>query len=120
MRILVIDDEVEVADLLAHAVSSEGHEAMVAHDGEEGLAALGRYRPDAVFLDVAMPGMTGIEVLRSIRATDPALPVVLITGRADRDDIEEARRLGVSEVIEKPDVLRNLAEAFSALRTHQG
>jgi len=120
MRILVIDDEVEVANLLADAIRSEGHETTVAHGGQEGLAVLGRQRPDAVFLDVSMPEMSGIEVLRRIRSTDPALPVVLITGRAVPDELEEARRLGISEVIQKPDILKNLTAAFNALRTHRG
>jgi len=116
MRILVIDDEVAVADLLADAVRSEGHDTTVAHDGEAGLALLSRERPDAVFLDVAMPGMDGIEVLRRIRAGDSSLPVVLITGRADAEELDEARRLGVSEVIYKPDILTHLTAAFTTLR----
>ncbi len=116
MRILVIDDEVNVANLLADAVRTAGHESLVALDGEDGLACLRRERPDAVFLDVWMPTMSGIEVLRRIRATEPALPVVLITGHAGPQDLDEARHLGISEVIEKPHILTNLTSALEAVR----
>jgi CheY-like chemotaxis protein len=115
MRILVIDDEVAVADLLADAVELAGHESTIAHDGTEGLDAIDRDRPDAVFLDVSMPGMSGIEVLRRIRADDANLPVVLLTGHARPSELEEAQRLGVAEIVEKPYILSNLPGAFAAL-----
>ena len=115
MRILIVDDEKAVANLLADAIQVQGHQATVVHRGDEALAALARQRPDAVFLDVLMPGMSGVEVLRRIRATDRALPVILITGHAKEEEIEEARRLGVSEIIEKPFILNNLSEALGSL-----
>ena len=115
MRILIVDDEAAVANLLADAIQIQGHEATVVHRGEEALALLARERPDAVFLDVLMPGMNGVEVLRLIRATDPVLPVILITGHARDEELDEARRLGVSEIIEKPFILNNLSEALGAL-----
>lgn len=120
MRILVIDDEVEVANLLAEALARDGHETTVVHAGEEGLAALRRARPDAVFLDVSMPGMSGVEVLRRIRETDPGLPVVLVTGHADSDELARARRLGVTGVIHKPNILTHLTDALDALRSRRG
>ncbi len=120
MRILVIDDEAAVASLLAEAVQSQGHEPTVAHDGREGLSRFSQQRPDAVFLDISMPDMSGIEVLRRIRAIDSVLPVVLITGHARPEDLDEARRLGISEVIEKPHILKNLTEAVAALKGRSG
>ena len=62
-----------------------------------------------------MPGMTGIEVLRAIRAVDPALPVILVTGHATAGEIEQARRLGVTEVVEKPYILNEFAAALSRI-----
>ena len=115
MSILIVDDEIEVASLLADAVKSQGHEVMVAHDGEEGLALLRQFRPEAVFLDVQMPEMSGIELLRRIRRTDPTLPVVLITGHAATAELEEARQLGVTAIIQKPDILTRLREALDGL-----
>src|SRR5437773_10139486 len=70
-------------------------------------------RPDAVLLDVRMPTMNGIEVLRRIRTIDQALPVIIITGLATPSEIAKARELGVTEVIEKSYVLRNFSESLA-------
>jgi two-component system OmpR family response regulator len=115
MEILVVDDEVAVANFLAEAIRGQGHTVTVTHRGEEAIELLAQRRPDAVFLDVLMPEMSGVEVLRRIRAVDPTLPVILITGHAREDELEEARRLGVSEVIEKPFILTHLGAALGAL-----
>jgi DNA-binding response OmpR family regulator len=112
VRILIIDDEILVAGLLADAVSSQGHEVTVATDGEEGLALLGQIRPDALFLDVKLGELSGIEVLRQLRRSDTALPVILITGNAVADQLDEVRRLGVTEIIEKPFLLTQLDGAL--------
>ena len=117
MRILIVDDELHVAIVLAESVRLQGHEAIVARSGQEGLALLDQTAPDAVFLDIVMPKLSGIEVLRRIRETHPSLPVIVITGRASSKQIDEARRLGVSDVIEKPPALRNLDEALQSLKT---
>jgi two-component system OmpR family response regulator len=119
MRILVIDDESAVADLLADALRQDGHDPTVAASGELGLVAMEEMHPDAVFLDVVMPDMSGIEVLRRIRALHPSLPVVLITGNAEAAEIREARRLGISEVIEKPEILNGVTEVFADLERNQ-
>jgi CheY-like chemotaxis protein len=112
VRILIIDDEILVARLLADAVSSQGHEVTVATDGEEGLALLRRIRPDALFLDVKLGELSGIEILRQIRRSDTQLPVILITGNALADQLDEARRLGVTEIVEKPFLLTQLDGAL--------
>src|SRR5262245_17152550 len=109
MKILIIDDEVHVAGMLAEAVSKEGYAVTVASDGEEGLVLIARNRPDAVFLDVVLGEMSGIDVLRQIRRTDPNLPVILITGHADPNQLAEARRLGVTDIVEKPFLLNQLS-----------
>lgn len=115
MRIMIVDDEVYVAKMLAESVSLQGHEVIVAGSGQEGLFLLGQGPVDAVFLDIVMPRVSGIEVLRRIRETQPALPVIVITGNASANEINEARRLGVTDVIEKPFGLRNLTEALETL-----
>ena len=114
MRILLIEDEQTVAGLLADAVAAEGHETIVAYTGPEGLAYLGRC-PDVVFLDVRLPEMSGIEVLRRIRATHPELPVVRGTGNAEESELEEARRLGVAGIVEKPSILKKVGEVLTRL-----
>ncbi len=79
-RILVIDDEPEVRDTLAEMLRSLGHVVTTAASGAEGLARLEAGWPEAVFTDLGMPGMTGWEVCRAVKATSPATPVILVTG----------------------------------------
>jgi DNA-binding response OmpR family regulator len=115
VKILIIDDEIQVAELLAAAVTQQGHDAMVAHNGKQGLALLARERPDAVFLDIKMQELDGIDVLRRLRSMDATLPVIVITGHAEPSQLDEARRLGVTEVLKKPFILNRLAGALAGL-----
>lgn len=115
MKILIVDDEVQVAKLLAESVRIQGHEAVVAFSGAEGLALLEQKQPDAVFLDIIMPEMSGIEVLRRIRETRRSLPVIVITGRASPAQIDEAKRLGITDCIQKPFILKHLNHALGRL-----
>ena len=112
MRILVIDDERLVGDVIAEALRLEDHDVVVACSGEEGLRVIAQNPPDAVFLDVVMPGMDGIEVLRAIREWHLRLPVIILSGWVSPCQLEEARRLGVTDVISKPVPLQNLARAL--------
>lgn len=112
MRVLVIDDEPLVADVIAEALRLEGNDVVVASSGKEGLRVIAENRPDAVFLDIIMPGMDGIEVLRAIREWHLRLPVIILSGQVSQSQLEEARRLGVTEVISKPAPLNNLARAL--------
>lgn len=115
MRILVVDDEVLVASTLAEAVRSQGHDVMVAHDAEEALVMLTHSRPDAMLLDIALGELSGVDLLRRLRKMDSRLPVVVITGHASDQELDEARRLGVVDIVEKPVFLNRLTEAISAL-----
>jgi two-component system cell cycle response regulator len=117
MKILVIEDDVPVAELLAHAIQSEGHEAMVAVTPRVGLELLDREHPDGVLLDMVLPEVSGLDVLRHIRSRSPHLPVVIITGLATPEQTAEARRLGVTDVIEKPLLLKQLSTALGSLRS---
>jgi DNA-binding NtrC family response regulator len=113
MKLLLIEDDVRVAQILSEAFVADGHETTLRHTGEDGLAYLSRERPDAVVLDIRLPTMGGIAVLRQIRSTDPTLPVIIMTGLATPGEIAEARRLGVAEIIEKPEVLKRFSEALA-------
>jgi DNA-binding response OmpR family regulator len=119
MRILIVEDAVHVAKLLAESIRLQGHEAIVARSGWEGLALLQQKPPDAVFLDIVMPGVSGLDVLRHIRETHPTLPVIVITGSASLEDIDEVRRLGVTEIIEKPFALKQLDDALGNLQAEK-
>ncbi len=116
MKILIVDDEVHVANLLAESVRLQGHETVVATSGAEGLTLVEQAHPDAVFLDIVMPEVGGIEILRRIRQVHPALPVIVITGHASPAQVEEARRLGVTDCIEKPFVLNHVNRALGSIK----
>src|SRR3989449_8513197 len=113
MKLLLIEDDTHVAQVLAEAFRADGHETTVSHSGEDGLAHLTRERPDAVVLDVRLPSMNGVAVLRQIRSTDPDLPVIIITGLASPGEIAEARRLGVTEIIQKPEILKHFSASLA-------
>ena len=116
MRILIVEDDVPVATLLAESVRLQGHEALVARSGREALSFLDQRSADAIFLDIVMPDVSGIEVLRRVRQTQPALPVIVITGDASPEQVEEARRLGATDILEKPFGLKVLGETLRKLR----
>ena len=115
MRILIIEDEPTVADLVAEALAHQGHQTTVALAGAEGLERIVADPPDAVFLDIVMPGLSGVGVLREIRRRVPRLPVIVLSGHANSQELDEARRLGVTDIVPKPWALHHLGEALRTL-----
>jgi signal transduction histidine kinase len=102
LRCLVVDDDEAVASALADLLASDGHEATVVSHGAEALRLVGRQPPDIVFSDLAMPDMSGWELARAVKATAPALPVVLITGLGVELSPEQCRASHVDAVLAKP------------------
>ncbi len=115
MEILIVDDEPQVAEVLAKSLGRDGHRTSVAHSGREALRLLAECQPDALFLDVSMPGMNGLDVLSQVKRLRPALPVVVITGNATPDEKDAVRRLGAVDVIEKPAPLTHYQQAIRRL-----
>jgi len=115
MKILLIEDDEDVAEVLAEAFAAGGHEVAIALTGEDGLARLARDHPDAIVLDVRLPGLNGVDVLRQIRSLDPGLPVIIMTGLATPGELTEIRRLGVTEIVEKPELLKRFGEALARI-----
>ncbi|HEX4953415.1 MAG TPA: sigma-54 dependent transcriptional regulator [Thermoanaerobaculia bacterium] len=102
MNILVIDDEEVLQDVLATLIKREGHTPHIARSGEEGLLTLEREEIDLVLLDLMLPGMSGEEVLRQIRRTDPEQVVVVITAFSSIEGAIAAMREGAFHYIPKP------------------
>ena len=115
MKLLLIEDHVPVADVLTEAFRDIGHEVSVAHTGEEGLRELASNCPDAVLLDVTLPGMDGVTVLRAIRERDQRLPVIVLSGNVTPEQIEQLWNLGIHDVIHKPDTLSHLTDVLALL-----
>jgi two-component system response regulator PilR (NtrC family) len=102
MNILIIDDEEVLQDILTSLVKKEGWNPLSATTGEEGLRLLESEKVDLVLLDLMLPGMSGMEVLRQIRKTDPRLVVVVITAYSSVETAIEAMREGAFHYIPKP------------------
>jgi DNA-binding NtrC family response regulator len=115
MNILIVDDEPEVAEVLAKSLGRQGHRTTVVHSGEEALRTIQTATPDAMFLDVSMPGLNGLAVLSEVRRTRPSLAVVVITGHATPEEVEEVKRLGAVDVIPKPAALTHYHQAIERL-----
>ena len=99
--ILVVDDELMLCDLLKMELGSFGHEVVTANDGREGIALFAHRKPDLMLLDLHMPDMDGIEVLKRIRELNPQASVIVLTGRGTDDLENQARELGVHEFLRK-------------------
>jgi CheY-like chemotaxis protein len=116
MRILVVDDDPSVAEVLAESIRAGGDEALVALDAVEALHVLESIPLDGIFLDVVMPDLGGLAALARIKARHPGLPVVILSGHADEGLAQEALALGAAEVIRKPAALARLSDTLHRLR----
>ena len=114
-RILVIDDDPAVTSVLKRGLSYEGFAVDIASSGVEGLAIAREHVPDLVVLDIMMPGMDGLEVLRRLRGSDSKLPVLLLTGRdAPADQVDGLER-GADDYVVKPFTFEILVARVRAL-----
>jgi DNA-binding response OmpR family regulator len=109
LRILVVDDEANIRELLSRQLTREGRKVIVANDGRTAIEMFRRERPDITILDLQMPDMDGIAVLKAIRAIDPQATVMIFTGSGTDAAEAQARELGVTEFLEKGGSLGSLA-----------
>lgn len=114
MRILAVDDEATVRELLEDFLKAKGYEVETVADGPAALAAVGSRSFDLVLVDLMMPGMTGMEVLRRLRSQDAALPIVVITAVTDEDVGRAALREGANDYLTKPIDLAHLERVVTA------
>lgn len=118
MRVLVIEDDTAIADFLVRALRSDGHQVDSAHDGLEGERRAVAEEHDLVVLDGMLPGRDGRDVARGIRAAKPALPVIMLTARAEVADAVEGLDAGATDYMTKPfSVEELLARVRAHLRT---
>ncbi len=121
MDILVVDDERAVRDSLRRALELEGYRVELAEDGEQALRRLDlEPTPDAVILDVLMPGADGLEVCRTMRAVGNAVPVLMLTARAEIDSRVEGLDAGADDYLPKPFALAELLARLRALLRRSG
>ena len=102
--ILVVDDHEEIREALAEILEEEGHNILQAADGLQALEIVSHSRPDVILLDIAMPGMDGLETLRRLKDQPEfsSLPVIMVTAQGDRQNMVKAVQLGVRDYVTKP------------------
>ncbi len=114
-RILVVEDQPDLADLLARNLGIEGFEVRCVHDGREAVPAVQSWRPDLVILDLMLPGLDGFEVLRTLRGIHRRLPVIILSARGEEADKIRGFRLDADQYVTKPFGLVELLERVHAL-----
>ena len=114
-RLLVVDDSIDGAEMLAMLLRSWGHEVDIARDGPSALSAIAARRPEIVLLDIGLPGMDGYEVARRVRAamSEPQPKLVALTGYGQESDRKQALASGFDDHLVKPVDFRRLREVIA-------
>jgi two-component system response regulator MprA len=120
MRLLVVDDEASVREALALVLDLSGFEVTTAVDGREAIRALGSDSPDAVILDVLMPGLDGLEVCRRMRAVGDRTPVLMLTARTEVSERVAGLEAGADDYLAKPFAREELVARLHALLRRTG
>jgi DNA-binding response OmpR family regulator len=115
--ILIVEDEKEIRDLLAHYLRKEGFQPLVAFDGEDGIAKARAEKPDLILLDILLPKMDGLELLRKIRSDREIAhtPVAMLTAKGDETDRIVGLELGADDYIPKPFSPREVVARIKAI-----
>lgn len=113
-KILVVDDDEKIRSVLIRFLSNLGYRVDSAADGDSALAQLQKDRPDALLLDLVMPGIGGLEVLEKATKLYPDLPIIILSGRADEDLARQTLQGGAYDFFLKPFDLQVVEERLSA------
>ena len=120
VRVLIVDDEVNLAELIAMALRYEGWDVQMAHTGSKAVAAAKEFKPDAVVLDWMLPDFDGLEVLRRMRTTDTGVPVLFLTARDSVEDRVAGLTAGGDDYVTKPFSLEEVVARLRALMRRAG
>ena len=120
MALLVVDDERSIREAVARALRANGYDVAIAADGETALQSVYALRPQAIVLDVMMPGVDGLEVCRRLRASGARVPVLMLTARDAIDDRVAGLDAGADDYLVKPFALDELLARVRALLRRAG
>ena len=112
-KILIVDDEKDICEIITEFLEDEGYEASYAFSGRSALGKIRKSRPDLVFLDIKMAGMDGIETLEQIRKSEEDLKVVMMTAYSSVDTARRAMQLGALDYVSKPFDLKQLSSIIN-------
>ena len=119
-KILVIDDDRNICEVIRLYLEKDGYEVLIAHDGQEGVATFKLYTPDLVLLDIMLPGKDGFTICRELREISPR-PVIMITAKTDKFDTVLGLEMGADDYVTKPfDAKELLARVRAVLRRYAG
>ncbi len=113
LKVLLVEDDDDNRALMAEVLASSGWDVLSASSGREGLRALSEHSVDVVVTDVGMPGMCGLEVAKAAKAIAPSVPVVVVTGFVEDDEVGRAKGKDVDAVLVKPVDPDSLTRAVS-------
>src|SRR3546814_20189036 len=121
-KIVVADDDEDIRELVVFKLRQIGHEVVAVGDGAAAVAACVEHEPDLALLDIMMPGMSGLDAARALRAdaASARLPIIMPTARAQESDVDQGFSVGFDEYIPKPFPPRNLASRVAALLPRPG
>ena len=108
MKLLVVDDELGICDFLRGFFAERGYDVLIANRGEEALRLIAEEEPKIMLLDIRMPGMNGIEVLRKAKEEHPDMKIIMVTAIENDDMINLALQYGAEDYIIKPFSLEHL------------
>jgi DNA-binding response OmpR family regulator len=114
LKILIVEDDRDIAKLLAYNLEKEGHQPLTARDGEEGVAMFRREKPRLVILDLMLPKVDGLEVCRMIRADDKKIPVLMLTAKSTEVDKIVGLEMGADDYVTK---LFSVREVMTRVKT---
>jgi DNA-binding response OmpR family regulator len=112
--VLVVDDEKSITDLLSENLAEEGFNCITVANGEDALKRLSMNHIDAMLLDLGLPGISGMEVLKETVSTHPKIPVIVITAAGDAQTAVEAMKTGATDYITKPFELERVNSGIAA------
>ena len=118
-KVLLVDDEVEFVETLSMRLETRGFRVDVAQNGEAAVERVRAQPFDAILLDLAMPGMDGLDTLKRLRELNPDSQVILLTGQATVQKATEAMRLGALDLLEKPVSIEVLVEKIEEAATNK-
>jgi DNA-binding response OmpR family regulator len=116
-RIIIVDDDEIIAEIVGEALEAAGHMVSAVHDGTTAMATIAGSEPDLLILDYNLPGRTGMDILREVRALPHAanIPIMMVTGRAGRLLMARAQLTGANDYMVKPFELSDLVRRVEAL-----
>ena len=117
-KITLVDDDENICSAFRQFLEADGHSPIIASNAEDALKAVQERHPDLVFLDVRMPGMSGLELQRQIAAANWRIPIIFVTSHADGDEQAQALEAGAVDYLYKPFREEDLINAIDVALKH--